>query len=87
MSNNIIVLGMSNALPVKLNNYGEPEIVRDPNEGLERVERVVLPKSDSDGYMLGKPALEDGIDKPESIRTFFADGESESSEESLVALF
>lgn len=87
MSNNVIVLGMSNALAVKLNNYGEPEIVRDPNEDLDRVECVVLPASDSDGYSVGKSAREDGGDESESIRVFFADGKSEASEECLVAVF
>lgn len=87
MSNNVIVLGMSNALAVKLNNYGEPEIVRDPNEDLDRVECVVLPASGSNGYLVGKSAREDSVDDPESLKVFFTDGESESSGECLVAVF
>lgn len=87
MSNNVIVLGMSNALAVKLNNNGEPEIVRDTNEDLDRVECVVLPANDSDGYLVGKSAREDSVDEPENMRVFFADGESEASEECLLAMF
>lgn len=87
MSKNVIVLGMSNALAVKLNYYGKPEIVRDSAEDADRVECVVLPASDSDGYVVGKSARADDVDAPESMKLLFADGESDASRACLTAIF
>ena len=89
MSKNVIVLGMSNALAVKLNYYGEPEVIQDHSEGADKIECAVISDNDSAGhpFLVGRAARIEGIFYPDELKSFFSDGASEDSETCLTALF